>query len=122
MYSIKNDYFTYQEIADNFGVTKGALAHSVYRLGIKGRTLSDDGTLYFTLKQVAKITDCYSVKAENHPRKLDIIELYHKGYKGRTIAEVLKMSVKLSYDCIREYNQTGFIVVESRLNSKMLKL
>lgn len=122
MYSIQNDYFTYQEIADIFGVTKGALAHRVHRLGIKGRTLSDDGTIFFTVKQVAKITACYSIKAENHPRKLDVIELYHKGYKGRVIAEVLKMSAKLSYDCIREYRQTGCVIVESKLNSKRLKL
>jgi len=101
-----------------FGVTKSALAHRVYKLGLKGKCLSDDGIIFFNLKQVGKIVDCYKIKFENHPRKLDIIEMYQKGYKGRAIASILRMSVKLSYDCIREYNKTGLVTVESIINSK----
>jgi hypothetical protein len=111
-------YFTYSEISEITGVTKSGLQHRVHRLGLKGKCLSNDSTVYFNINQVKKIIDCYTIKLENHPRKLDIIELYQNGYKGRVIASVLRMSVKLSYDCIREYNDTGCIVIESMINAK----
>ena len=110
--------FTYSEISEMTGVTKSGLQHRVHRLGLKGRTLSDDGTVFFTAKQVSKIIDCYKIQSENNPRKIDIIELYQQGKKGRAIASILRMSVKASYDCIREYNQTGCVIVESVINAR----
>jgi hypothetical protein len=116
----KVDYFTYSQISESFGVTKSGLQHRVHRLGLKGRTLSGDGTIYFTQKQVEKIVDCYQIRGINHPRKLDVIELYQAGRKGRDIAVILRMSVKASYDCIREYNNNGHIIVESKLNNRFV--
>jgi hypothetical protein len=110
--------FTYSEISEMTGVTKSGLQHRVHRLGLKGRTLSDDGTVFFTARQVSKIIACYKIRSENNPRKIDIIELYQQGKKGRAIASILRISVKASYDCIREYNQTGYIIVESLINNR----
>ena len=110
--------FTYSEISEMTGVTKNGLQHRVHRLGLKGRTLSDDGTVFFTARQVSKIIACYKIRSENNPRKIDIIELYQQGKKGRAIASILRISVKASYDCIREYNQTGYIIVESLINNR----
>ena len=110
--------FTYSEISEMTGVTKSGLQHRVHRLGLKGRTLSDDGTVFFTARQVSKIIACYKIRPENNPRKIDIIELYQQGKKGRAIASILRISVKASYDCIREYNQTGYIIVESLINNR----
>lgn len=109
--------YTYDQISEHFGVTKSALTHRVHKLNLKGRTLGKDSTVYFSLWQVKKMTAYLTLKCKNHPRKIDIIELYQKGYKGRVISEVLKISVKLTYDCIREYNLTGCIVVESKMGN-----
>src|SRR6478735_6166765 len=117
----KVDYFTYSQISENFGVTKSGLQHRVHRLGLKGRTLSDDGTIYFTQKQVDKIVDCYKITFENHPRKLDVIELYQSGKKGRDIAIILRMRNVLTYNCIRDYNETGCVTVESKINKLKYK-
>lgn len=108
--------FTYNQISKDYGVSKSALQHRVNRLKIKGKVLGDDGTIFFTSKQLEKIVDCYTSTKENHPRKIWIIELYQAGRKGRLIASMLKMSTKLTYDCIRDYNQNGCVVVESKLN------
>ena len=108
--------FTYNQISKDYGVSKSAIQHRVHRLGLKGRALADDGTIFFTNKQVEKITDCYTLTKENHPRKIQIIELYQAGRIGRNIASMLKISTKLTYDCIREYNNDGCIIVESKLS------
>jgi len=108
--------FTYNQIAKDYGVTKSAIQHRVHKLGLIGKVLSDDGTIFFTSKQVEKIVDCYTSTKENHPRKIWVIELYQAGRKGRSIASMLKMSTKLTYDCIRDYNKDGCVVVESKLN------
>jgi len=118
--SVATNYYTYNQISDYYGVTKSSLQHRVHRLGLKGKTLSDDGTVFFTSKQVEKIVDCYKIISVNHPRKIDIIELYQAGRKGRTISSILRMSVKSAYDCIREYNNTGCVIVESKLNKILL--
>jgi len=108
--------FTYNQIANDYGVSKSAIQHRVHRLGLRGRILTDDGTIFFTSKQVEKIVDCYTLTKENHPRKIQIIELYQADRIGRTIASILKISTKLTYDCIREYNNTGCVIVESKIS------
>ena len=115
---MKSEYFTYSDISEMVGVTKSGLQHRVHRLGLKGKTLSDDGTIFFNVNQVKKIIDCYKITSVNHPRKIGVIELYQAGRKGHAIASILRMSIKSSYDCIREYNNTGYIIVESIINNK----
>jgi DNA invertase Pin-like site-specific DNA recombinase len=109
--------YTYDQISEHFGITKSALTHRVQKLKLKGRTLGKDSTVYFSVWQVKKMVQYLPLNCKNHPRKIDIIELYESGQKGRTIAEYLKISVKLTYDCIREYNLTGCIVVESKMSN-----
>lgn len=116
---IKNCY-TYNEISSHFGVSKSALTHRVQKLKLKGQTLGIDSTVYFALWQVKKMVQYLELNAANHPRKIDIIELYQHGHKGLKIASVLKISVKLTYDCIKEYNNTGCITVESKLSNSFI--
>jgi transposase len=108
--------YTYNQISKDYGVSKSALQHRVHRLKLKGRTLGDDGTIYFSHKQVEKIIDCYRISSVNHLRNIYVIELYQQGRNGRAIASILKMSTKTTYDCIKEYNKTGCITIESKLN------
>jgi len=111
-------YWTYNELVEAYGITKSALTHRVQNLNIKGKRLGTDGTVYFNINQVKKIINYLDFKnKENHPRKIKIVDLYEKGMTGNSISKKLKISIKLAYDCIKEYNLTGCIVVESKLNN-----
>lgn len=46
--------------------------------------------------------------------------MYEKGMTGSTISKKLNISIKLTYDCIKEYNLTGYLIVESKLNNMEL--
>ena len=108
--------FRYIDVAKKHKVSTGALTKRAHKLGIVGKRIGNDGSMYFTEKQITKILNFKKVDFKNHSRKIQIIEMYIDGHSGRKIAEALGISVKLSYLCIKEYNQTEHIIVESKIN------
>ena len=114
-------YWTYNELVDYYKISKSALTHRVQRLNIKGKRLDNDSTVYFNIDQVKKIINYLDFKnKENHPRKIKIVDMYEKGMTGNTISKKLNISIKLTYDCIKEYNLSGYLIVESKLNNMEL--
>jgi hypothetical protein len=108
--------YTYNDIAKKYGIKKTILYKRVFNLGIKGSRIGRDGIAYFNQNEVYKILDHKPINYKIHSRKIQIIELYQSGIIGRNIAEILRISTKLTYDCIREYNETNCIIVESKIN------
>lgn len=106
----------YKDVAKKNNVSVRALTKRAHKLGIVGRRIGNDGSMYFTEKQINKILNLKRIDFKNHSRKITIIEMYHEGHKGRKIAEVLGISTKLTYICLKEYNQTGHIIVQSKIN------
>jgi hypothetical protein len=112
--------YTYKQISKKYNIKVSILTKRVYKLGIKGKVLSTDATIFFSEGQIMRILMSERMPFKNHPRKIQIIELYKKGVVGRLVAETLKISTKLTYDCIREYNKDGFIIVESKINNNYI--
>lgn len=108
--------YALKEIAQLTGDTVYALNKRAIKLNIKGRCIGHDSTKYYTLKQIEKIVSASKRTCKNHSRKIDIVELYLQGLNGRKIAAFLRISVKLAYDCLAEFNKTGCVTVESKIS------
>lgn len=113
---------TYKEISEKYNVEMSLLTRRVNILKVRGVFKGRNVT--FTKGQVEQLLG-YDPKAYdkrrsmiNHPRKLKIIEFYLKRKSGRKVAEFLNISRPIVDATIREYNKTGFLVVESRLNKE----
>lgn len=107
---------TYKDVAKKNNVSVRALTKRAHKLGIVGKRIGSDGSMYFTEKQINKILNLKRVDFKNHSRKITIVEMYQDGLKGRKIAEALGISTKLTYICLKEYNYTGHIIVQSKIN------
>lgn len=106
---------TYEKVSAEYNISKSILTKMASKRKIKGRLIG--GIVHFTEKQVCEMV--HGVRTRDftkHSRKIDIAELYLKGHSGNKIARVFAMSVRLAYSCIEELNQTGCVVVESKLN------
>ena len=108
--------FSLKSVSELTGVTVHALNKRAIKLGLKGKCLGRDSTKYYTKFQIERIVSAHPIRYKNHWRKLDIIEMYMQNKTGREISEIMNISVKLTYDCIREFNETGCIVVESKIS------
>jgi len=110
---IKNK-MSYQQISDAYNIPVRILNKRVHNLKIKGVFIGQ--VKYFTKYDVSKILDHHPTHFKYHERKIRIAEYLISGYNGRTIAKILGISVKLCYDCVKEFNSTGCVTVESKLN------
>jgi hypothetical protein len=108
--------YTYEDIEKKYGIKKTILYKRVSYLGMNKNHRGRNGIAFFDQNQVYKILDHKPINYKIHSRKIQIIELYQSGLIGRKISEILRISTKLSYDCIREYNETNCIIVESKIN------
>lgn len=113
---------TYKQISEKYSIGISVLTRRVHLLKIKG--LFKGRTITFSSKQTRQLLD-YDPTAHfkrmsniNHPRKLAIIEFYEKRKSGRKVAEFMNISRYIVDSAIKEYNTTGFITVESRLNKE----
>jgi hypothetical protein len=107
--------YNYNEISEKTNVPKSTLSKHVSKNKIKGRQIGL--LIYFTESQIFQIISGIRPKnTKSHSRKIQVIELYLMGVTGRDIAKALAMSTKLTHDCIREFNESECIVVESKMN------
>lgn len=107
---------TLAEISEETGLNTQLLNKRVRKLGLKRGRIGANGRRYYTEEEVKKILAYIKPPKKVSSAKITIIELYQSGMTGRDIAKNMKLSIKLSYDCIREYNDTGCVIVESKLN------
>lgn len=113
---------TYKQISKKYRINVSVLTRRVHLLKIKG--LFRGREITFNKKQITEILN-YNPRLHfekrnnrNHPRKLAIIEFYLKRKSGRKVAEFMNISRYIVDAAIKEYNTTGFITVESRLNKE----
>lgn len=113
---------TYIQISEKYNVKVSLLTRRVHILNIKGIFVGRKIT--FNKKQITEILN-YNPRAhfdrknaKNHPRKLAIIEFYLKRKSGRKVSEFLNISRYIVDAAIKEYNQTGFVTIESKLNKE----
>ena len=112
---------TYKEIEDKYGISYSKLTDRVRFLGIKGRFKNKKMT--FNKAQVEEIVNFTTAGSariaynRNHPKKFKIIEFYQKRRSARQVAEFLNIDRKYVYATVREYNETGCIVVASKMNN-----
>jgi transposase len=114
----------YQEISKKYNIKVSVLTRRVSLLKIKG--IFKGRKIYFSDGQINQMLE-YDTRHHfkirdnsNHPRKLAFIEFYLKFKSGRRVATFLNTSRKLVDAAIKEYNETGFITVESKLNKNEL--
>lgn len=108
--------FTLKQISEVTGSTIHSLNRRALKLGLKGRCLGNDSTKYYTRFQINRIVQAAPITYKNHWRKIDIIEMYNQGFSGHDISKIMNISIKLAYDCIREFNETECIIVESKMS------
>lgn len=112
----KKSFKTLKEISLETGLSIKLLNKRSWKLGLKGKCLGNDGTRFYTEEQINKILTYKKQPKKVSSTKINIIELFQKGMTGKEIAKNMKLSTILAYSCIKEYNTTGFIIVESKLN------
>lgn len=112
----------YEEISKKYNIKVSILTRRVHVLKIKG--VFKGRKVYFTKNQISQLIE-YNPRFHfergsniNHSRKLSIIEFYNKLKSGRKVAAFLHISRPIVDAAIKEYNETGSITVESRLNKE----
>lgn len=117
---------TYKEISLEHNIKISILTRRVNILRIKG--IFKGRQIDFNKNQIKQLLE-YNPKAHfekrnntNHSRKLAIIEFYQKLKSGRRVATFLHLSRPIVDATIKEYNQTGFITVESKMNKNEFEI
>jgi len=110
------DRFPLKYVSNLTGVSVHALNKRAIKLNIKGRCTGSNSTRYYTKNQIDTIVSAQPIGFKNHWRKISIIEMYLENITGHEISKSMNISIKLAYDCIREFNKTGCIIVESKMS------
>lgn len=114
---------TYREISKKYNITITTLTRRVNVLRLKGRFVNREK--FFDESQVKQMVE-YDTKAhlkrrpdtKNLPRKLKIIEFYLKLKSARRVSEFLNLSRPIVTHAVKEYNETGFVTVGSKMNDE----
>lgn len=104
---------TYNQISKKYGIEKKQLYRAVYGLKIKN-TKKD-----FTAKEIFEIINYKPPGQSNKKydrRKITIIEFYEKWGSGRKVAIFLNIERRFVLAAIKEYKETGCLIIESKLN------
>ena len=111
---------TYKEISEKHNIKISFLTRRVAVLKMKSVFVGRECD--FTSHQESLLVN-YNPRAhfernskEYHNRKLRIVEEYFKLKSGRKVSISLKIHRCIVDKSIREYNKTGFLIVESKLN------
>ena len=107
----------YEHIAKKYNLTIPLIYRRVCLLKIKGRIIRKK--VYLNQIQVDKIVNYKRPVKDNlkyNKRKLTIIEWWLRTPNYRKISYILNINRKAVTEAVREFEDTGFIVVESRMN------
>lgn len=111
----------YEEISLRYDIPVSVLTKRVFILGIK--PISRKRKVTFSQEQVQKILE-YNPKGflerwskKTHPRKIKIVETYLElGVSIRKTSIYLNIHRDIVQKIIKEYKQTGYVVVASKMN------
>ncbi len=112
---------TYKEISTKYNIPVSALYHRVHVLRIEGKFKGVH--LTFTKNQVLQLINYVPVifpeskKVKNHVRKIAIIEFYLKFGGVNRVSRMLNINRTAVGNAIKEFEETGCIVVASKLNT-----
>ena len=107
----------YEQIAKKYNLTIPLIYRRVFVLKLKGRIIRKK--IYLSQPQIDKIVNYKRPKKDNlknNKRKLTIIEWWFRTPSYRKISYILNIPRKLVTEAVREFEDTGFIVVESKMN------
>lgn len=112
---------TYKEISVKYNIPVSKLYRIVHTLRLEGKFKK--ALLDFNKDQVNKIISYKPIifpenkKVLNHVRKIAIVEFYIKFGGIRKVSRMLNIGRDSVSAAIKEYEQTGCIVVASKLNT-----
>lgn len=111
---------TYKQISNEYNIPIRKLNRAVYELKIKGIYIGKEKM--FNEQEVEQIIH-YRRRISSkyklyHPRKIKIIQAYFKYGSGTKVAKILNIDRSSVNRAIKEYNNTGEIIVESILNNE----
>ena len=109
---------TYKEISLEFGIPIYILTQRAYKLKFKAYKKGMFNV--YTDEQVWELVNYESRQKnkKNHRRKLAVIEFYWKLKTANKVAEFLNLDRTMVSQTIKEYFETGFVIVESKMNEQ----
>jgi len=112
---------TYKEISVKYNIPVSALYRRAHVLRLEGKFKGVNIT--FSKKQIKELINYKPVifpeakKTENHVRKIAIIEFYLKFGGVNKVSRMLNIPRGAVGKAIKEFEETGCIVVASKLNT-----
>jgi len=107
---------TYKQISQKYSIPLSLIYRRVHVLKLKG--FKKGREIKFKEDQIYQIL-YYQPQTNSKQfdrRKLAIIEFYEKFGTGNKVSRFLNIHRNVVNQAIREYNETGFVIVESKMN------
>jgi len=111
---------TYKEISAKYNIPENTLKARATLFKVKGKFFAP--YKYFSQDEIdilvaeRKKNPFNGITKKNHRRKLGIIESYLKRGSGREVSRVLNIPLEAVLEAIKEFKNTGCLVVESKMN------
>lgn len=115
------EFYTYKQLSEISNISVSTLSTRASRLKIKG-AFSLKKEILFNKLQGEKMINFNDYETKNHPKKIDIVEMFVSRYGIKNIIKRLKISEETIRIYTKEYRETGFLIVESKINLKHIEL
>lgn len=115
------EFYTYKQLSEISNTPVSTLATRASRMKIKG-AWGVKNILYFNKLQGEQIINFNDFDIKNHPQKIDIVEMFVSRYGIKNIVKKLLISEETILKYTKEYKQTGFLIVESKINLNHIEL
>lgn len=109
-------YKTVAQIAEETGLKQQLLKKRILKLSIKGANFGPGSTKHYTEDQARRLINYIKPPKRTGSVRITIVELHQTGMNIIEIAKNVKVGTILACNCVREYNTTGYITAESKLN------
>lgn len=110
--------YTYEEISKKYNIGLSSLYSRVDRIKLIRRY--DKQIRVFTKSEVKKIVNHKNPRLVESYKKITVIDFYHLGFFRDEISLRLGISLDFVKKTIAEYNRTGHVLVESKINRPIL--
>ena len=108
---------SFLKVAQLKGKSQSYIANLVYKFQLetfyfRGRKLISNESVEKILSYSPSIKKPY----KNHPRKISIVESYIRNQSIKAVARTLRINRESVTEAIKEWEQDGYITVESKIN------